>query len=331
METSSCRKTAFFLVSLPHFDSFPPDSNFRIQLPTSVPSALFGGDSGRPQKISQESKATMWRSILITGMFVVVCGTGGGLCFAQEFRIRTTIYQHQQEADPMIVSRSVSIFHAEKVYDHVDGLGEVTIFDPIQKKLILLNESRMIKTVINFDEIKHLLNVARHQTQEYIHDQIKREETKGKAIAGRLKFQLDPTFETQFDSKKNQLMLESKLINYRVQCVAPDQQASVENYLRFADWMARLNYVLHPYTLPPASRIALNEELRTRNLIPIEVDLQTHLDEKLHLRAEHKIHWKLDHKDRGLIHHWETLRKNKEVNTITIQEYLRNQFATLRK
>lgn len=273
----------------------------------------------------------MWRSFLVIGMFAVAHVAGIHACVAQEFRIRTTVYQHQTNVDPTIVSRSVSIFHAEKVYDHVDGLGEVTIFDPAQKRLIILNESRMIKAVINFDEIKNLLNVARHQTQEYIHDQIKRQESTGKEIAAQLKFQLDPEFDIAYDDSRNQLTLDSKLINYRVQCVAPDQKASAETYLRFADWMARLNYVLHPYTLPPGSRIILNQELRARNLIPTEVELQTRLEEQLHLRAEHKIHWKLDNKDRGLIHHWETLRKNKDVNTITIQEYLRNQFANLRK
>lgn len=273
----------------------------------------------------------MWRSLFAIGIFTVAHVVNINASVAQEFRIRTTVYHHQQNVDPKIVSRSVSIFHAEKVYDHVDGLGEVTIFDPSQNRLIILNESRMIKAVIDFDEIKNLLIVARHQTQEYIQDQIKRKESTGKVISDQLKFQLDPTFDIQFDKNKNQLALDSKLINYRVQCAAPAQKSAAETYLRFADWMARLNYVLHPYTLPPGSRIVLNEELRTRGLIPTEVELQTRLEEKLHLRAEHKIHWKLDHKDRGLIHHWETLRKNKDVKTITIQEYLRNQVASLRK
>lgn len=273
----------------------------------------------------------MLRLLLVISMFAVAHVVGINPCVAQEFRIRTTVYHHQPDVDPAIVSRSVSIFHAEKVYDHVDGLGEVTIFDPVQKRLTILNESRMVKAVINFDEIKNLLNVARHQTQEYIHDHIKSRESTGGEIAAQLKFQLDPVFDVEFDAGRKQLALNSQLINYRVQCVAPDQKEAVGTYLRFADWMARLNYVLHPYTLPPNSRIALNEELRTRDMIPTEVELQTRLEEKLHLRAEHRIHWKLDQRDRGLIHHWETLRKNKDAKRITVQEYLRNQFAHLRK
>ncbi len=273
----------------------------------------------------------MWRPLFVIGMVIVAPLMGIQPCVAQEFRMRTTVYHHQQKMDPSIVSRSVSIFHADKVYDHVDGLREVTIFDPAQKRLLILSESRMIKVMIEFDEIKNLLNVGRHQTQEYIHDQIKRKESTGKVIADQLKFQLDPVFEIQFDENKNQLSMDSKLINYQVQCIAPAQKTAAGTYLRFADWMARLNYVLHPYTLPPRSRIILNENLRTRNLIPTEVELQTRLEEPLHLRAEHKIHWKLDKRDRGLIHHWEMLRKNKDVKMITVQEYLRNQFANLRK
>lgn len=273
----------------------------------------------------------MWKLLIAIGMLTVASVMDHDPCHAQEFRIRTTVYHHQQDLDPAIVSRSVSIFHGDKVFDLVDGLGEITIFDPARKRLIILNESRMIKAVINYDEIKNLLNVGRHQTQEYIHDQLKRKQSTGKEIAAQLKFQLDPVFGIQFEESKKQLVLESQLINYRVQCVVPQQKAAVGSYLQFADWMARLNYVLHPYTLPPASRIMLNEELRSRDLIPTEVELQTRLEEKLHLRAEHRIHWKLDHKDRGLIHQWETLRKNKDVKTITIQEYLRNQFAGLKK
>lgn len=272
----------------------------------------------------------MWRPLFVIGMFVLAHVMGNHTCMAQEFRIRTTVYQHQK-TNPSIVSRSVSVFHADKVYDHVDGLGEVTIFDPAQKRLIILNESRQIKVMIEFDEIKNLLNVGRHQTQEYIQDQLQQKQSSGKEIAEQLKFQLNPEFEIQFDDDRKQLSLESKLINYRVQCVSPEQKTAVGTYLRFADWMARLNYVMHPYTLPPRSRILLNENLRTRNLIPTEVELQTRFEEKLHLRAEHKIHWKLDQRDRGLIHHWATLRKNKDLKTVTIQEYLRNQFANLRK
>jgi hypothetical protein len=75
--------------------------------------------------------------------------------------------------------------------------------------------------------------------------------------------------------------------------------------------------------MPPAPRMALNDSLRRRGLIPVEVELQTDIEGRIHLRARHVIHWQLDGRERGLIHQWETLLKSRTLRRVTFHEYQR--------
>src|SRR5690606_5890737 len=97
-----------------------------------------------------------------------------------------------------------------------------------------------------------------------------------------------------------------------------------EVYLHYADWMARLNYVLHPHALYPEPRLKLNEVLRAHGKLPVEVELKSSIGLPIHLRAEHQIHWKLDATDRSLIHEWESLLKSSNTRQVTFQEYQRS-------
>src|SRR5207253_3265350 len=53
-------------------------------------------------------------------------------------------------------------------------------------------------------------------------------------------------------------------------------------------WTARLNFLRHPQALCPEPRLALNEALRMRQMLPHNVTLHTSLKSGLHLRANHR-------------------------------------------
>ncbi|MGH7199902.1 MAG: hypothetical protein ACREJB_04815, partial [Planctomycetaceae bacterium] len=58
---------------------------------------------------------------------------------AQEFRIYTRVYDASTTGEePAVVTRSLSLFHAGKVYDYIDTLGEVTVFEPAQDRVHIL-------------------------------------------------------------------------------------------------------------------------------------------------------------------------------------------------
>jgi hypothetical protein len=118
---------------------------------------------------------------------------------------------------------------------------------------------------------------------------------------------LNPVFKTTYDEKLNRLNLSSPFLSYEVKCNGHDSERVIVDYLDYADWAARLNYLLNDKAMPPGPRLALNDVLRRRQFLPVEVELRTSDENGLHLRAEHRFDWNLDDHDRKMIAHWEKL------------------------
>lgn len=243
---------------------------------------------------------------------------------AQEFRITTRVYNESSETGSgraPVISRSLSLFHAGKVYDYIDTVDEIIIFEPAHHRFTILNTRRAMAAHVHFDEVKRLLKLRRSETQNYL-SQL---DTTGNPVAERvsssLLFQMDPQFEEKFDAERNQLLLDGGLLRYRVECADHDSAEVVQAYLAYADWIARLNSVLHPQSLSPESRLALNASLRKLGKVPTEVELHAAFESDLHLRARHKFGWHLDRLDRSLIHKWETLLKDDALLWTTFPDY----------
>jgi len=260
---------------------------------------------------------------------------------SQEFRVYTRVTDEavkreglqlstsEKDKTSAIISRSVSLFHAGKVYDYIDSIGEVIIFEPNQNRFTLLSTTRNQATRIDFDELKNLIKVAHNETNEYV----RMLETK--PMAGQqsaiqlLKHQIDPQFEEAFLNDVYRVRLTNASFQYSASCTKHDTPELIESYLRYADWIARLNYVLHPQVMFPAARLALNDSLRKKSLLPVEVELQIKSNEPLHLKARHQIHWELDAHDRTLINSWELLRKSKRLEWVSFPEFQRTHYENV--
>lgn len=271
----------------------------------------------------------MWAIARMMGatFALVACVQNAGL--SQEFRVYTSIHDvstspdrdtHDPDAS-QIVSRSLTLFHAGKAYDYIDTVGELTVFEPTLRRFTLLNGSRMLVTTVAFDQLAELQKMAERETRKYVQGLHKSASPPQKSLIGALESQIDPRFDEQFDEETHRLTLASKPLRYDVRCAAAAVPEAVETYLGYADWTARLNYVLHPHVLFPAPRLKLNEALRRHQLMPTEVELRAKFERPLHLRAEHRIHWDLSPKDRSYIHHWESLLRDKKVRHVSFREY----------
>lgn len=241
---------------------------------------------------------------------------------AQEFRVYTQIYNVSGADQSQPLARTLTIFHAGKVYDKLYGVDEVTVFDPAAHRITLLSINRQIKTVVDLDQVRHLQNVARNETEEYIAELRESGDVNIDKTIAMLKFHWDPAFVEHYDEKQRRLQLTSDFIRYRVVAMPAQESEIVQAYLRYADWMAQLNAVSHP-TLPANPRLKLNEALRKRNLIPMEVELWADLDSDMHLKAEHTIHWELNNTDRSTLLHWENLLNDRSIRNRPLEEYLR--------
>ena len=251
----------------------------------------------------------------------------------QDFRVYTRVFDESGRAArrggrPQVVGRSVSLFHAGKVYDYVDGIGEVILFEPAQRRFTIIAGSGRTATVVTFDELNHLLELAETEAEREAARLAERGGKEASAVGALLLFLINPQFEQRIDEAAKQLSLTSRYYNYTVRYDDAVQREFVESYLRYADWAARLNAVLHPQSLLPGPRLKLNEVLRQRRLLPVEVSLRVTAAEPLRLRAEHTIRWTLNRKDRSNINHWESLLRDKSLRFVTFSEYQRSFLLT---
>ena len=274
------------------------------------------------------SRAALTACVLVFGLITVPASLR-----AQEFGIYTRVFRaplpgQAKAAGPAedVVGRSISLFHAGKVYDHLGD--EVIIFEPAHSRFALLNTSRQMATTVHQDEIRQLLKIARDQTDQHLASLREEETASALEALEQVAFTVQPAFDETLDEAARRLTLASRHLQYRVTWTKPTSPDVLESYLRYADWAARLNYVMHPHVLYPEVRLALNASLRRKGLLPVDVELHSDIGTPVHLRAEHKFRWELDSHDRSLINGWEQLLKNPTTKHVTFQVYQRTMLSS---
>ena len=263
--------------------------------------------------------------LLIT-LAAIAVASAGTLAQAQQFRVYTVVERLTGDSAEMkaeVVARSVTLFHARKVYDWIPSVSEVTVYEPAQERFVIYNGKHEISTTASFDEIQRLLDSARDETRNFAMRLKERSDREAQTIAGPLLFQLAPKFEEKFEPTSHKLTLSSPRFGYSVECSQPAIPEALPAYLDFADWAARLNHVLHPHSLYPEPRLQLNQALRTHQQIPSKVELRVDFDRPLHLQATHRFDWVLSSKDRQDINHWETLLKSPKTKEVSFRDYQR--------
>ena len=254
---------------------------------------------------------------------------------AQEFGVYTRVFNvagATPKTTPEVIVRSLTLFRSGIAYDTIHSAGEVTIFDPSRRRFVIVNGPRRLTTELSFEEIDKSLKKAEVATREYIAELQQKGDARSLAAAAPLLGQLDPAFSEQFDSGTATLLLPGRGFRYRVHCTRTPNTPNIDRlafnaarrrYLEYADWTAKLNYLLHPRALFPAPRISLNQALKTRKLLPLKVELRDNSARGFHLRAEHQYHWKLTGKDRDDILHWESLPTRGTLRRVKFAEYRR--------
>lgn len=246
---------------------------------------------------------------------------------AQDIRVYTRIYDVRPSgmtgsvSRPPVVGRSTLLFHAGNVYDFQGSGRQITRFEPAHERFVLIDTDRQIVTTVPFEEINKVLYQARKKSENYVAENRQATDRKTIQLIRQVQFQMEPVFRESFDAKQKSLLLKSDSLNYSVKCASGETEEFPAVYLDYADWAARLNYVVNPAAQLPAPRLALNEALRKRNLIPTEIELQSGNKTGLHLRAEHQFYWKLDASDREIIQKWVKLSHGGQLRPVTLEKY----------
>lgn len=251
---------------------------------------------------------------------VVAIAVSAAAVQAQDFRVLTRVYDSRAaKGRTKPVSTSTALFHAHKVYDSVDSALEVTIFEPAHDRFVLVNAERHLSTVIPFRVFRR----AVEQEEFKVAEQAAKLERSGSAseldMANHLKFQLHPIFATNYNLDTSVLTMDGAQLSYKLKCEKAAVPETVDVYLDFADWAARLNMLISPTGRLPGARLQVNDFLRDRKLLPIEVTAENHKPD-WHLVAEHRFEWSLTETDRQRIQECEGLLKE-GLKQVTFEEY----------
>jgi hypothetical protein len=170
------------------------------------------------------------------------------------------------------------------------------VFDPPRAQFTLLDETRRVKATVRTQDLMEVtLDLETHAVQ-------------GKSPL--LAFAARPTFETTSEEVKEngqdlvRLTLAGKPLTYTSLGIKPQRPEAAKLYRYFADWYARLN-ATRPPNLPAGARLALNEELAKRELLPREITrittpdnvLAIPLAKKEEVKSQHLVNWTLSGED----------------------------------
>jgi hypothetical protein len=248
---------------------------------------------------------------------------------AQEFRVYTAVSDLSREGAPRVVARSLTLFHAGNVYDHMEEAGELVIFEPIHDRFVIIRDSTA--AVVPFEELRQLLDVASAEAGKYADELRARGDRDSLRTRSQLLFQLQPDFRPHLEPAARMLTLRGTEFSYDVRTDLAPSPTIVQQYLAYADWAARLNTVLHSQSMFPSPRLSLNETLRQQGELPVSVLLQSRDPRELRLRADHEYRWQLQTIDKDLIHQWETLRRSDQLQWVSFREYQQRLVAASRR
>lgn len=245
---------------------------------------------------------------------------------AQDMRVYTNvsvINERHKGGEP--VSHSLTLFHAGKVYDYMVDVEEVVIFEPNQHRFMILGPD-YTATEVPYSQVLQFLKSADGIAAGMLKELAEKKDTISAQTAAAIQFQLNPEFEIVADQPER-LLLKGELFSYHVATARIESSQLTEQYLDYADWAARLNYVLHPQTLLPKARLMLNEQLRKRGELPVSVTLTNKLDGTSQLRAEHQFSWQLQSADKLSISQWERTLASDQVHWVSFHEYQQHLLA----
>ena len=123
--------------------------------------------------------------VLAAAMFLLFGTTLSEAAQAADFRVENTVFVEGQ-SQPQ--SQGVTIFHEGLVYDFLNEPAEVIIFDKAQRRFILLDVGRHVRSEISADDVQRFVERVKQRLSGHPNPNIK--------------WLADPSFEESFDRQE---------------------------------------------------------------------------------------------------------------------------------
>jgi hypothetical protein len=191
-------------------------------------------------------------SLGIVGLYLIA---GATAATAEEFRVESKVFSGKDEAP---VSESLTLFADGRVYDFLSSPREITVFDFIRGRIVLIDPVRKVRTELTTEQLNDFIDKLRARALR-----------QNDALS---KFAAQPQF-TESKSADGWEQFASSQLTYRVQAKKSDNPAIVRAYREFSDGSARLNAMLQPGALPPFARLEVNAAMERTMRVPEELEL----------------------------------------------------------
>ena len=254
------------------------------------------------QRITRRLATTCALALLLAGLATAPAS----VAVATDFRIVSEVF-----LDKDMVSTNRTLFRAGVVYDYLKAPGLTTVFDPARKRFILLDPATKLRCEVDTVQVAQFNNALRARAAENA-DSL-------------LKFMAQPKFEIEGNQAPGTVKLLSPLVSYQLKTTRVEDAEALRQYIEFCDWYAQLNTMVNPGSPPPFARMKVNQVLRNRQEMPLEVELTISVrqqkggNRQVALRSRHQIAWRLLGEDSVLID--QTAEEMAIFKEVTFQEF----------
>jgi hypothetical protein len=220
----------------------------------------------------------------VPSMAIVALSLAPVAAWAEDFRVETDVFVGKQK-DP--VAAYLTLFSGKTIYDFVlMEPKQVTVFDTVRGRFILLDVTSSLKTELKLQEIEAFHAELRERAAE-----------RGEPL-----FPVNVQY--SFVEEGEWHVLQGEALEYRARGVVPKHTGAAEQYRMFADWYAQLNS-MRPGNPPPYARMELNKTLAEHNLMPEEIQRTLVVGRfpprKAEARTRHLLNWMLSEQDKKQI------------------------------
>lgn len=206
------------------------------------------------------------------------------------FRVDAVVKFSRNEDEERSFKTS-SVFFDDFAFDFIGDNGEIIIYSFSEKKFALIDPIRRLRTEVDAEEIERFLENVKPLLQE-----------RDDAFCA---FMLDPTFETS--RKEDELLFQSKWIDYRATTRAFDEPKIARAYFDFANALCKLNVFMNPGSVTPLARLEINRRFQEEARFPEKLVVDVYPKGKMFFNRsfqasnEYKLARRLSEKDRNRV------------------------------
>ena len=161
-----------------------------------------------------------------------------------DFRVNHTT-RESSAAEP--ISDGKTVFLDGRVYDQLNSLQEIVVYQPEQSRFTLLNVRAREKVLLTAEQLDTFFEEFRQRASRHENADIR--------------FFADPQFQVSYRETENRYTFSSRLLSYDITPQKPENPAMLRQYRQFAKAYCKLNLMLSPAAKTVFARMSVNDTI----------------------------------------------------------------------